>query len=272
MLARIVVREVLRHNFLGRASELAFDFLFALFPLMLFMFGLIGLFTSQRSELQGTLLSYFAVFLPPAAFQLFNQITNELAAHSSGGKITLGIILALVLASGGISSMIDALNGAYRVRETRSWIWVRTIALALTLAMSVLLLSALVLVLLSSEALKWLAAELLLTPLVGIIGKGLEWPVAIAFVVMAYALIYYCGPNLRGRRWHWITPGSLCGAMLWLATSAGFRIYLHFFNTYSTTYGSLGAVMILLVWLYVTGLSFLIGGVINAEIERAGGV
>jgi membrane protein len=99
--------------------------------------------------------------------------------------------------------------------------------------------------------------------------KIIQWPAAILFVVMSYSVIYYCGPHLKERRWHWISPGSAFGAFLWLLTSVGFRMYLHFYNTYSASYGSLGAVMILLVWLYVAGLAFLIGGEINAEIERA---
>jgi membrane protein len=82
-------------------------------------------------------------------------------------------------------------------------------------------------------------------------------------------LIYNSGPNFEHRTRHWVTPGSVSGVILWLAASSGFRIYLHFLNTYSATYGSLGALMILLIWLYVTGLAVLIGGEINAEIERA---
>ncbi len=87
--------------------------------------------------------------------------------------------------------------------------------------------------------------------------------------MLSFSLIYYAGPTLVGRRWHWVTPGSAFGTGLWILASLGFRTYLHYYNTYSTTYGSLGAVMILLAWLYVSGLSFLIGGEINAELERA---
>jgi membrane protein len=268
-LARNVLSDIAANNFFGRASELAFDFLFALFPLLLFMLTLIGLFTSRRSDLQGTLLAYFADFLPPTAFALLNTTANELAANASGGKLTFGIVLALWLASGGMTSMISALNLAHRVSEARSWIKVRAIALALTLLIAVFLLAALFLVLVSGRAVDWLGAEIGLAPEVVAVWKALQWPAAIVFLVVAYSLIYYCGPNLKDRRWHWITPGSAFGVLLWLAASLGLRTYLRFFNSYSTTYGSLGAVMILLLWLYVSGLSFLIGGEINAEIERA---
>ncbi|MFY9689485.1 MAG: YihY/virulence factor BrkB family protein [Candidatus Acidiferrales bacterium] len=268
-LARRVLRAIAVHNFFGRASELAFDFLFALFPLLLFMLTLIGLFTSRSNELQGDLLAYFADFLPPTAFALLNKTTMELAANASNGKLTAGILLALWFASGGVSSMISALNLAYGAREARSWLRVRAISVVLTLLISVLVLVALLLVLVSGHAVDWLGAEFSLAPEAVALWKALQWPAAILFVLLSHALIYYFGPNPKNRRWHWITPGSAFGVLLWLAASVGLRIYLHFFNSYSTTYGSLGAVMILLVWLYVTAFAFLVGGEINAEIERA---
>ncbi len=268
-LARDVLRDVSENNLFGRASELAFDFLFALFPLLFFVLTLVGVFTSHRADLQGDLLAYFADFLPPAAFALLNATVTELAANASNGKLTFGIVLALWFASGGVRSMISALNLAYRVEELRSWIKVRAIALFLTLLISILVLAALVLVLISGRAVDWLGAALGLTPEIVALWKALQWPAAVVFMIFSKALIYYFGPNLKNRRWHWVTLGSAFGVLLWLAASLGLRAYLHFFNTYSATYGSLGAVMILLVWLYVTGLAFLIGGEINAEIERA---
>jgi membrane protein len=268
-LVRSVFDEISANNSLGRASELAFDFLFALFPLILLMVTLCGLFASRSVELQNDLLSYFADFLPPAAFQLLRATATESAANAGGGKLTFGIVFVLWFASGGVSSMISALNLTYRVREARSWLKVRAIALGLTLLISILLFTALFIVLVSSHFVDWLGAELRLQPMIVLIWKTVQWPAAILFVVMSYSVIYYCGPDLKERHWHWITPGSAFGGILWLLASIGFRIYLHFLNSYSASYGSLGAVMILLAWLYVTALAFLIGGAINAEIERA---
>ena len=268
-LVRNVFDEIGTNHSLGRASELAFDFLFALFPLILLMVTLFGLFTSRSVELQNHLLSYFGDLLPPAAFQLLRATATELAANASGGKLTFDIVFALWFASGGLNSMISALNLAYRVREARSWFKVRTIALGLTIIISILLFTALFFVLVSSHFVDWLGTELRLRPMVVPIWKTIQWPAVILFVAISYSVIYYFGPNLKTRQWHWITPGSAFGAFLWLLASVGFRTYLHFFNTFSASYGSLGAVMLLLAWLYVTGLAFLIGGEINAEIERA---
>jgi len=100
-----------------------------------------------------------------------------------------------------------------------------------------------------------------------IVWKILEWPIVLLFMLLAFALIYYWAPDLRDQEWMWITPGSLIGVMLWLFVSFGFRLYLHFFNSYSATYGSLGAVIILMLWFYLTGLTILIGGEVNSDIE-----
>ena len=264
-----VVHGINEDDLFGRASELAFNFLLALFPLLLFILALFGLFASRSLQLQSSLLSYFADFLPPGAFQLFQEVTVELATTAANGKLTLGIVLALWFGSGGMSSMISTLNAAYRVHESRSWIKIRVIALGLTLAISILLLTALFMVLVGGQVMDWIGAKLHLMSIIVIVGKGLQWPAAVFFVILSFSLIYYCGPSLGKRHWSWSTPGSMFGAFLWLAASAGFRVYLHFFNTYTETYGSLGAVMILVVWLYVTALAFLIGGEINAEIGRA---
>jgi len=253
----------------GKASELAFDFLFALFPLILFMVTLFGLFAGRTAELQHGFLAYFADLLPPLAFQLLQKTTTELAASAGGGKLTFGILVSAWFASGGVASMISALNVAYSVRETRSWLRVRTAALALTVSIAIFLLVALLLVFVSERALDWIGSHVGLHPLLFVLWRAFRWPGAIFFVLVSYWLIYFFGPNLTERRWMWTVPGSVFGAAVWLAASAGFRIYLHFFNTYSATYGSLGAVMILLAWLYLTALAFLIGGEINAEMQRA---
>ena len=155
-LTRKVLDGINEDDLFGRASELAFSFLLALFPLLLFMLVIFGLFASRSSELQSSLLSYFAHFLPPTAFQLLSQVTNELGRNATSGKFTFDIVFDIVLAlwfgSGGMSSMIFTLNAAYRVRESRSWFRIRLIALGLTVAISFFLLTALLLLLVGGSA------------------------------------------------------------------------------------------------------------------------
>jgi membrane protein len=267
-LTRRVVHGIQDDDLFGRASELAYNFLLALFPLLLFILTLFGLFARSR-ELQSSLLSYFADFLPSSAFQLLKAITIEMAANATSGKLTFGIVLTLWFASGGTSSMISTLDAIYHVRQSRGWFRGRLIALELTIAILVLLITSLFIVLVGGHFTDWIGMKLHLTSIVMTAWKGLQWAAVVLFLTLSFSLIYYFGPSLEQRRWHWITLGSIFGGCLWLAASAGLRVYLHFFNTYTATYGSLAAMMILLAWLYVTGLAFLIGGEINAQIERA---
>ena len=266
-----VLRAIVHDDLFSRASGLAFDFILALFPLMVFLLSVFGSFASHGSEFLMSLLGNIAGLLPPETSALFDRIVDELANHSGGGKITFGIIAGLWFASNGMSSMISTLNAVFRVPEVRSWLKVRATALGLTLVMAVLFLSALLMVFAGGHVVDWMAAQFSWSAFLMVAWKALRWPAGAAFVMISFSLVYYCGPNLENHRKHWITPGSLFGMLLWLASSACLRVYLHFFNTYTTTYGSLGAVMILLLWLYVTGLAFLIGGEIDAEIERAAG-
>ena len=256
-------------NLLGRASELAYNFILALFPLLLFLLSVFGLFASRGSQLQDKLLFYLSRVLPPSAFELLSKTISEVTHNTGSGKITIGILLALFSASGGVAAMMSALDGAYSVRESRSWFKVRGIALGLTVALAVLVVAALVLVLAGGTVASYFGARLGLGIVAVISWKVIQFVAALIFVVLAFSLIYYYGPDLKEQHWYWITPGSLIGVLLWFAASVAFRVYLHFFNTYSHTYGSLGAAIILLVWFYVTGFAFLVGGCINAEIETA---
>jgi membrane protein len=268
-LAKRVMRDAMADDLAERASGLAFDLLLAFFPLLVFLLVIFGLFASRSVELRIDLLSYFADFLPPVAFQLLSHTIDELAENASKGKLTVGILGVLWFASGGISSMISGLHLAYRVKDDRSWIKVRVVAIGMTLFIASFIFSALSLVLVGGLLINWAASALQLNSVMIALWKALQWPIALLFVVCSSALIYSYGPNANRRHWYWITPGSTFGALLWLAASVGFRIYLKFSNNYTAIYGSMGAVVIFTIWLYVTGLTFLIGGEIDANIERA---
>jgi membrane protein len=155
------------------------------------------------------------------------------------------------------------------VCESRPWWKVRLIALGLTTAISALVIAALALVLFGGYATELAGAKLHLGSLLVVSGKVLQWPAALFFITLSFSIIYFFAPDIEEQHWYWITPGSIVGVFVWLAVSFGFRAYLHFFNSYSKTYGSLGAAIILLIWFYVTGSAFLIGGEINAQIEHA---
>jgi membrane protein len=256
-------------NVLGRASELAYNFLISIFPLLLFLLALFGLFAARGTQLKSNLFLHLSQVLPPAAYQLVSKTITEVAAKTGGGKLTFGLVFALWTASGGMTTMISVLNEAYAVKESRSWIKVHLVAIGLTIGISFLVVVALAIVLLGGWLAPFLGAKLGLGTVFVIGWKILQYVAALLFIVLSFAIIYYFAPNVREQHWYWITPGSIIGVTLWILASFGMRMYLHFFNTYSRTYGSLGAVIILLLWFYVTGLAFLIGGELNSEIEHA---
>jgi len=254
---------------LGRAAELAYFFFLAVFPAAVFVLTLLGIVGTTKVDLRTELFNYASQALPPSAWQLVQKTIDETLRAAKGWTLVLGLLGALWSASSGTSSLMTVLNFTYNVKERRPWWKARlVIAMLLTIALSGLMLAALGIVLFGG----W-AAQFASTHGLGQVAvdawKILQVPVALLFVVVGFAVLYYFGPDVEQKRWYWITPGSLVGVLLWVVASAGFRIYLHFFNTYSATYGSLGAVIILLLWFYITSLALLVGAEINANIEHA---
>ncbi|HET9405962.1 MAG TPA: YihY/virulence factor BrkB family protein [Candidatus Sulfotelmatobacter sp.] len=268
-LAKRVYAEITHDDLINRAYELAYNFLLAVFPLLLFLIALFGIFASFGGTLQSDLFAYAQHVLPPAAFNLVSKTIDQIIHNSGGGKLTFGLLFTLYSGSTGMTQLIAMLNVAYEVQERRSWIKVHLISLGLTLIMMAFVLAAMLLVLAGGMAANFLGSHLGLSSAVIVAWKVVQVVLAIAFVTFGFAVIYYFAPDLHERHWYWITPGSIIGVLLWLITSEALRVYLHFFNTYSKTYGSLGAVMILMLWFYVTGFAFLIGGEVNSVIEHA---
>jgi len=266
-LLKRLYHEIDEDEVLTRSAALAYYFVSALFPMIFFLMAILGLF-AQSHDLQSGLLGYAARFMPPDAYNLLQKVLREITQSSTGFKLALGLVLSLWSGSGGVSSIIDALNRCYHVKENRPWWKKQMTSLGLTIALSALTIVALVIILYGGDIAKFVGAHTgLSTPLV-MIWRIVQWPVALAFVVIAFALLYYWGPDAE-QQWQWITPGSLVGVLLWIGASLGFRVYLHFFNSYSKSYGSLGAVIVLLLWLYISGVAILLGGEINSEIENA---
>jgi membrane protein len=252
----------------NRAYELAYNFLMAAFPLLLFLIALFGLFAGKRAELRADLFDYLADVVPPAAYDLLTKIVDQIIQSSGGGKVTIGLLLALIAGSSGITQLMSTLNVAYQLRETRSWIKIHLISLALTLSISFLITEALLLVLAGGYVAEVLGRQMGMNSIFVIGWRIGQCLIALGFVVITYAIVDHFAPNHKSRRWYWISPGSLVGVALWLVASGVLRLYLHFSVSYTAVYGSLGAVIILLVWFYVTGFAFLVGGEVNSVIQH----
>jgi membrane protein len=253
----------------GRSGQIAYGFLFAVFPLFIFLLAILGIVAGPHSSMQQHLVLGLTDAMPPSASQIVRHVVAETTQASGSGKLSFGLILTLFAATQAMTNVMDTLNSAYNVREGRSLLRFRGIAIGLTIAIGILMLIAMTIVLYGNGIANSVGNLVGLGNVTTWIWKIAQWPVAVFFLLLAFALIYYFGPDVKFPVWHWISPGSVAGVFLWAVVSFALRVYLHFFNSYSKTYGSLGAVMILLLWFYVTGVAILVGGEVNAEIENA---
>lgn len=253
----------------GRSAQLAYYFFLALFPALIFLTSILGLLAGPGTQLHDSLIRFMAQALPPSAFDLVSKTLEETTKASGGGKITFGLLATLWSATSGMVAVQDTLNAVYDVREERPFWKARSIALGLTVAGSILVIGALAVILYGNTLVTFVGNHIGLGPLATWTWKILQWPIALFFLSMVFAITYYYAPDVEQRHWEWLTPGAVVGMATWILATIALRVYLHFFNSYSATYGSLGAVIIMLTWFYVTGLMLLLGAEVNAEIENA---
>lgn len=268
-LAKRTWEEINKDDVFGRAAQLAFYLMLAIFPALFFVISIFGIVVHGNSELRDSLMRYISTVMPGDASGVVQQTLQQIIQSSSGTKLWLGLLGALWTASAGMSALMDVLNFTYDVQEGRPFWKKRLIAIALTVAVATLTVGALVLILYGPKIADSLFSTVGLGNVFATLWKIVQWPVAVLFVVLAYAIVYYEGPDVDQRKWYWITPGAAIGVFLWLVASFAFRVYLHFFNSYNQTYGALGGVIILMLWLYVSSLAVLIGSEVNSEIEHA---
>lgn len=255
--------EILADDVFGRAAQLAYYFFLALFPFLICVIASLSVF-GFADRGRALLFRFFSQALPPSAFILIDTTFNDII-HSSGPlKISLGIIASIWSASTGMSAVMDTLNAAYNVKETRSFLKQYAIATGLTLGIALLLVVSIVIVVGGNKIVDALSPGNILA----LTWKVAQWPLALGLILLAFAITYYVAPNLQNRQWHWVSPGALAGVILWMAVSIGLRVYLHFSSSYSATYGSLGAVIVLLLWFYLSGIAVLSGAALNGVLER----
>ncbi len=264
---KATVQKFQRDDALGLAAQLAYYLLLALFPFILVLVSLMGMFGSEN--LASTVLGYFQQVTPGEVYNLIEEYTGKIISGEakSPGLLSFGILFTLWSASGAFAALINALNRAYDVQETRPFWKVRGIAILMTLGLSVLILIG-VLLLVFGEPIGQAFAN--------VFGLGnyfelafgiLRWPVALMFLVLTVAMLYYFAPDVR-QPFRWITPGGLIGVLLWVIASVAFSFYVNNFGSYNKTYGSIGVVIILLLYLYISSLTILFGATLNAILVK----
>src|SRR5215510_1761267 len=194
-LAKRVWRQMNDDEVFTRSAALSYYFFSALIPMVFFLMAVLGMFASQSEHLRTTLLNYAAEVMPPTAFTLIEKTLHEVSTTSTGLKLIFGLVLSLWSGAGGMSSIMDALDRCYHVEESRPY-WRRIlVALGLTVAISVLAICALVMVLYGGDIAQFVGRHIGLSGVAVFVWKIVQWPVAFFFVLVAFALIYFWGPD-----------------------------------------------------------------------------
>ena len=216
-----------------------------------------------------TVQNYLAAVVPESASGLIDTTLQEITRGSGGGKLSLALLFALWAASRGMVAIIEALNIAYEVEESRPWWKKLLVALGLTIASLLLIASALLLMIYGGRLSEIMVSNFEFSSFIAGVWKVLQWPLLVGFVLMAFNILHFYAPNVKHRRWHWLMPGTMVGVALWLMVSFGFKLYLGLFDRFTVTYGAIGAVIVLLLWFYLSGTAILIGGEVNSEMEKS---
>ncbi len=268
-LGQQVGKSVSEDDLSGQSAKLAYYFFLALFPLLIFLISVLGYFAAAGAQIRTDLMANLARAVPSSAGELVQKTLNEVIKARGSGKVIIGALAALWSASSGMSAVMDTLNRAYHVKESRSYVRQKLTSIALTIASSALVIVAIVLVIYGGKLADLVAAHVGIGAALVYLWKIVQWPFLLGAMLLAFAMVYYFGPNLEEPHWTWISPGAAAGLVIWLAASFVVRLYLHFFNSYSATYGSLAGVAILMLWLYVSGFALLLGGEVNSAIAHA---
>ncbi len=254
-----------KSDVLGQAAQLAFYFLFALFPMLIFLAALVGYLPIP--QLLDRMIDYLSQVLPTIAIVLVRQTLLEITRGPRSGLLSFGLVATLWASSSGLHALIYSLNVAYRVKTMRSWWRDRLLAIGLTFGFSILIIAALTIIFVGGNLGTFLANEF------GF-GSGfqtgwtlLQWPTMVLFMLLGLELLYFSAPN-RSMQWRWMTPGASFALVAWLVISFAFKWYVSRVANYTLTYGSLGSVIVLMLWLYLTSIAILIGGEINGLFER----
>ncbi len=266
---RTVVLEVYTRVFedelFSRAAQLAYYWLFAIFPLLIFLTALLAYLPLPRFF--ENLFDYLQNMLPPDAFALLNTTFQQITSQPRGGLLSFGILVSIWASANGMEALITALNTAYDVEKRRAWWRERLLALQLTLGLALFVITALGLLFFGASLGERVAQHYGYGATFRTFWNLARWAGIVGFILLALELLYFIAPNIK-QRWRETTPGALFALGGWLLVTFGFKFYVVRFGNYNATYGALGGVMVLMLWLYLTGVAILLGGEINSVIAQ----
>ena len=265
-LARRVWGELTKDEVSDRAAALSYYFLFALFPALLFLTALLGYL--PVAGLQERLLAYAHEVLPSDAASTLERTLDEIVSVRRGGLLSIGVLAALWASSNGMASVMNTMNKVWDVKEQRSWWRKRLLAVGLTIAFAAFIIGALTLLVFGRVIGAGIANTLGFGEIFTVVWNVVSVPIVIGCALLGIQLVYYFAPAGK-RQWRWITPGAGLALVAWLAMSLGLRYWVANFANYSATYGSIGGVILLMLWLYLTSYVLLVGAEVDGEIQAA---
>jgi membrane protein len=263
-----VYQEVMVNHTMAMAAGLSYYFVMSLFPLLILAASIVSFLPIPN--LFDTILGAMQRVIPADGMGLVRGILKDVITPSKTSFLTIGLMGTLWTASGGFASLIEALDVAYDVPETRPIYQTRALAIWLMFVIGGLLVLGAVAMFLGPEFGTWLAAKLHLSWMFAMVWPYLRWGISVAFTVLAIELMFYWAPNVKQRFWATL-PGAAVGVGFWIAASYALGLYFQHFAHFNRTYGALGAAVALMVWLYWSWFFILVGAEINAELLKASG-
>lgn len=264
--AKGVARGIATGALPGSAAQMSFYFFLSVFPVLLVLVAVLGLFLGARWLIRDTVVSSLSLIAPASLAETLDRLLDNLTPRAEG-PLSVGIVIALWAASSGMVAAIRALNRAYAVHDPRPWWRRRAVGIALTLAFMLLTAAAMVLLAYGGPIAEAAARSAGLGALFVRAWGLAQWPVIGAVLLVAFHLLYRFAPHRTNPPRRWLQPGTLIGVALWLGASFGLKLYIANFPRYDLAYGSVGAVIVLLLWFYLTSMAILIGAEINAQFE-----
>lgn len=263
--ARELWGQISRNRTFDLAAQFAYWSLLALFPFAIFLLTIIGYIPLHGLDSQ--LLEVIHDVMPAEAALLFKHTIHEVIGRQRGWLLAFALVGSVWSATGGMASTLTALNRAYGVQETRPWWKRKLLCIAMTVGAALLMIVSTVALIIGPTLVHNTMAAFGLDGVFGAVWRWIRWPLVISGLLFALALVYYFLPNVK-QKFRFITPGALISVGLWMILSFAFNLYVSHFHAYAKTYGTLGAAVVLMTWLYLTGLVIILGGEINAVFDR----
>jgi membrane protein len=259
------VKDFLKDDMPTYSAALAYSAIFALFPFLLFLIALLGFL--QVPGFFDWLLEQGETALPSDAYGMLEDVVTQIQGQARGGLLSVGIILAIWGASGGVRAVMNAMNVAFDVEETRPMVKRYVLSVVYTIGIAALFVASAGLMLAGPHLMESVADHVGLGNLFVTLWTWLRWPVLIVLQMLAAALIYYMAPNVD-QPFTLITPGAFFAVVVWVIASVGFSVYVSNVADYSATYGSIGGIIVLLFFFYISSAVLLLGAEVNAELHR----